>query len=118
MNDYGLVTAIGTVLGVIIAMVTGQWRLSNWLTRQFSDLKKEMYSIKEEVLKKLDYHEEHDDQRFQNLHDDIWTIKLRNAAKDVQMDNLLAKVEKKIGQTIARKEIGDIARETSSEGTS
>jgi hypothetical protein len=40
------------------------------------------------ILAKLEYHERHDDQRFERMNQDLWEIRVRNAAKDKEMLDL------------------------------
>lgn len=111
--DTNLAIAAATVAAVVVTIFGGQWKLSNWLSRQFSEVKSEMYRIRDELLRKIEYHEEHDDRRFGQIHDDIWTIKVRNAAKDVQMDHISNTL---IGKTIAKAEKAEaIARKATEE---
>lgn len=41
-----------------------------------------IYETREAILNKLEYHERHDDHRFDNIRKDIWEIRLRNAGID------------------------------------
>lgn len=63
-------------------MITLTW----WLSRQFDNVKNRVDKKVEEVKiyfsEKLDYHEKHDDARFSDLKNDVWMIRLRNAAKE------------------------------------
>jgi len=62
------------VIGVVIAILGAQWRLSSWLTKQFESVKVLVYSVEQKVLEKLEYHERHDDRRFGEIHDRMWQI--------------------------------------------
>lgn len=92
--DWNLIIAVlagaGTVLGAV-------WGLAIWLSKQFSAIRDLVYSrteqIKNVILNKLEYHERHDDQRFATIAtdlnkrfeavtDDVWDIRVRNAARD------------------------------------
>jgi len=43
----------------------------------------ERIGLTEKVLvDKLEYHERHDDERFAGIRNDLWDIRVRNAAKD------------------------------------
>lgn len=60
------------------------WGLAWWLSGQFSSLRQFVYESihKTEValLSKLEYHEKHDDSRFDDVKRDIWEVKLRQAS--------------------------------------
>jgi len=70
------------IIGVVLAILTAQWRLSNWLTKQFDSIKALVFSIESKVLDKLEYHERHDDQRFSELHDRLWQLSLPKTFKN------------------------------------
>lgn len=78
----GIVIALGAFIGVIITSVL-------WLSRQFAALRVLVYEkteqLKEFIIDKIEYHEKHDDRRFHDIRNDVWAIKLRNAAIDGQV---------------------------------
>lgn len=63
------------ILTLFTTVILAQWRFYVSLDKRLSD-------IKADVLSKLEYHERHDDRRFGDLSDNIWMLRLRNAAKD------------------------------------
>jgi len=73
---------IVTGLTLLLAILGAQWKLYSSIDVKFSEVKKVVYQIKEDVLHKLEYHERHDDQRFAEMNDNIWMLRVRNAAKD------------------------------------
>lgn len=100
------------VASIISSVALAGAGLGWWLSGQFSEHRKFTYTVvkemKDEVLKKLEYHERHDDarfgqidSRFGRLRNDIFEIRLRNAAKDSYM--------KKIGKKINLHEEEDTA---------
>lgn len=86
-----LLTGASGIIGVT-------WYYCWWLSKQFSDVRRLVHSGKEEVKvyfsDKLDYHEKHDDDRFAKIMDEIWLIKLRNAAIDAERNLKSIKKEK------------------------
>ena len=63
---------------------------------QFSNMRKLIHEkvdgVQKVLLDKIEYHERHDDQRFASLNNDLWAIKLQNAARyglrpDIQLDD-------------------------------
>ena len=60
--------------------------MSWWLNGQFSSLRRLVFEkteqIKDALITKLEYHEKHDDARFQGISNDLWDIRVRNAARD------------------------------------
>lgn len=70
------------LLGIAVILISGVW----WFQSQFSHIKSYFFSELEKlqinVLNKIEYHERHDDKRFADLRDDVWEIRLRNAAID------------------------------------
>lgn len=86
MLNTVLEPAFFALLGVIATTIATALYLSWWLSKQFSIVRQLVYTSTEKLqqvfLNKLEYHERHDDQRFQEVHNDLWTIRIRNAAKD------------------------------------
>lgn len=72
--------------GILLTIIGSVWTLAWWLSRQFGDVRSLVFSKIEQVQRffseKLDQHEAHDVKRFDEIQDDLWAIKLRNAAKD------------------------------------
>lgn len=82
-----LLTLIATAISTVL-----------WINRQFSNLKdyvnRKMEKLEETILSKLEYHERHDDRRFSEISNDIWEIRVRNAAIDgVAIRNKIEKLE-------------------------
>lgn len=60
-----------------------------FMAAQFAGVRKLCFEIKDQILTKLEYHERHDDVRFQTLNtsiqtvrDELWEIRLRIATFD------------------------------------
>lgn len=64
----------GWIIAVIGAML--------WLNKQFASMKDFVQKKIEQVLDKLSYHERHDDQRFAQMTNEMWQIRLDSALKD------------------------------------
>jgi len=71
-----------TVVGLLISIFGAVWSLAWWLSGHFTNIRKDFYALGKEILDKLEYHERHDDTRFSQIRDDIWDIRVRNAAFD------------------------------------
>lgn len=75
-----LAEAVGWVLTGGATAITATW----WLSRQFSSIRDLIHSkisqTEKIILDKLEYHERHDDQRFSDLHNQIWEMKILQAA--------------------------------------
>lgn len=80
-------------ISVASAVIAATGSLGFWINSQFKDSRRQMYTQLKEVYdkidrfqtsfeNKLDYHEQHDDKRFADLTDDIWAVRVRNAARD------------------------------------
>lgn len=91
-------TVLSFVTGGMLALATAGWIASQYLSRQFSvtnnliDTKIEKLELN--ILNKLEYHEKHDDQRFDSqdqrldhLRNDLWEVRVRNAAIDANRLN-------------------------------
>lgn len=88
--DWSVLMPVASIITAVAGTGAG---LGWWLSGQFVENRKFTYQIvkemKEEVLKKLEYHEKHDDlrfgqidSRFGRIRNDIWEIRLQQAAKD------------------------------------
>ena len=77
-----LVLPIGSLVAMIITASTLSW----WLSSRFTEMRKEIYmqlkDMQDRILSKMEYHERHDDQRFGAILNDLWAIRVRNAARD------------------------------------
>lgn len=80
-NDSVVNTIInlGTVAGAAGTVVFGFFKL---ISSQISRLSEKMDEGNKELMKQLNYHEQHDDKRFSDIFNELWTIKVRNAVKD------------------------------------
>jgi hypothetical protein len=80
--DYNLLAFGLTAITTLCALV---W----WLSNQFRDMRNLVYTKFDMLTKmftdKMEYHERHDDQRFNSISNDIWAIRVRNAAIDAHM---------------------------------
>lgn len=77
-----LIGLLGTAISSAIIVATGAW----WLSGQFSKVRHlvddKINRLEENLIKKMEYHEQHDDSRFTQVRNDIWHIRLENAAKN------------------------------------
>lgn len=75
-------TPVLNFLGIAVILISGVW----WFQSQFSHLRSYFFDqinkLQQSILDKIEYHERHDDKRFADVRDDIWEIRLRNAAID------------------------------------
>jgi hypothetical protein len=69
-------------LSIIVAISGSVWSMAWWLNGHFNSIRKDFSSLAKEIIDKLEYHERHDDTRFSQIRDDIWDIRVRNAAVD------------------------------------
>ena len=52
-----------------------------WLNARLNGIRSSVYSQSEKILSKLEYHERHDDERFEAVRKDLWQLRVYNAAK-------------------------------------
>lgn len=75
-----------TVMAAPAAMISYAAGLTWFIASQFSGIRSLIHSQNQKtqdiVLSKLEYHERHDDQRFAAISNDLWAIRVRNAAVD------------------------------------
>lgn len=75
-----------TLVGLALTVFASVWSLAWWLSGKFEALSKYLFArieqVEKTVLDKLEYHERHDDTRFSSIHNDIWELRIHNAAQD------------------------------------
>ena len=86
MNPSDWVPLVGLASSTLIIIISAVWGFSIWIGKKF-DSTKDFFSEKIEkletnIIKKLEYHERHDDERFADIKNDVWDIRVRNAARD------------------------------------
>ena len=52
-----------------------------WLNGGLSKIRKLVYDQSEKIFDKLEYHERHDDERFEAVRKDLWQLRVSNAAR-------------------------------------
>jgi hypothetical protein len=105
MTDWNVAITFLVFMGTVLGAV---WGHSLWLSKQFSSLRELIYkqtkAIEENFFSKLEYHERHDDNRFIDLRNELWELRLRNA--EIQ-GTLLENVKKTqghlSGETISKR---------------
>lgn len=81
------------VIGLLLSLGTYLVGITYWLNNQFNKIRQLVYDqselTKKLLLEKIEYHERHDDVRFNELNNNIWELRLRNAAAErvQQQDN-------------------------------
>lgn len=84
MDKIPDVIFVGLAVGVFVGGTV--WALAWWLSSKFAEILNFVYAqttrIEQTILNKLEYHEKHDDARFGGIRNDLWDIRVRNAAKD------------------------------------
>lgn len=82
----------------IFAIVSAVSALTWWLSGQFSSVRTLVFEriglVEKVLLDKIEYHERHDDDRFFAIRNDIADVRVRNAAKDALMANIITKLDK------------------------
>lgn len=86
MNPSDWITVAQIIFGAIIGTALFVWASAWWLAKKFSGVEgtlfKKIDALEDNILRKLEYHERHDDERFSQVRNEVWDIKVRNAARD------------------------------------
>jgi uridine kinase len=73
------------------------WGLAWWLSGQFTTLRslvhEQITKTEAVILSKLEYHEKHDDSRFDDIKRDIWDVKLRAAANSTRLNDEIKRLD-------------------------
>lgn len=84
ISDWASLTAYA--LGLIFSLMSTGWVSAWWLNRKFNEvhvkIDDNINSLEKNIVQKLEYHERHDDERFMEIRNAVYDIRLRNAAKD------------------------------------
>lgn len=85
--DYSQAIQLFTfVVGLVGALLVAGWGAATFLNRKFGTLDdsidEKIGSLEKNIIHKLEYHERHDDERFSEIRNAVWDIRLRNAARD------------------------------------
>jgi len=76
---------IYTELAKYGTLIAATWSAAWFLNSKNNGTRALIYSkfeeVKNTVLSKLEYHEQHDDKRFEDIRRDLWEIRLSNAAR-------------------------------------
>lgn len=75
---------------ILLSVIGSTWTLAWWFSRQFGSLSNLIYSKTEQlekfILDKIEYHEKHDDERFSQITNQMWEMRLAQALKDKILD--------------------------------
>lgn len=91
MNPPNMITLTdwSVFFGALFVIVSTTIATTLWLNSQFTLMKDFIRSqddqTRKEILNKLEYHEQHDDQRFRSIDNEMWAIKVRNASRDREL---------------------------------
>jgi len=84
------VILVGLAVGVFVGGTV--WALAWWLSGQFLEIRSFVYQqmsrVEVNILDKLEYHEKHDDSRFEDLNKELWDVKIRLASKNIRLKEL------------------------------
>src|SRR3954463_11847627 len=87
-NDY--MTLLVIAAGTVTTVASLAWASSQYFARQFNSTRQlidsKIEKLELNILTRLEYHERQDDHRFASVSEDIWDIRVRNAARDGQPD--------------------------------
>lgn len=72
-----------SLLSILIALettlVAGIWGFAWFLAKKFTNIYTKIQNALDTMVDKLDYHEQHDDKRFNQITDGLWALRLENA---------------------------------------
>lgn len=90
MDKIPDVILVGLSVGVFVGGTV--WALAWWLSGQFAEIRSFVYQqmsrVEVNILDKLEYHEKHDDSRFEDLNKELWDVKIRLASKNIRIKEL------------------------------
>ena len=82
MDSNLILGVVGTGMGLGLTI----WRFAVWLQNQFTSIKDMVHKcvseLETKIINKIEYHEKHDDHRFSEIHNEIWQLKVLDAARN------------------------------------
>lgn len=60
-------------------VIAGIWGFAWFLSKKFSSIYNKIQETLDTMIEKLEYHEQHDDKRFNQITDGLWALRLENA---------------------------------------
>lgn len=107
MVDWNLIQQIGSIAGGVISTVA---IMTWWLSGQFGKMREYTESVYDKIVSKLEYHERHDDRRFAEIKDDLWEIRLQNAAREARAETIRKALDRNAKNIEKDKELDDSGR--------
>lgn len=81
MEPSNWLTALSIFLSTEITIIGFIWGFAWWLSRKFSGIYEKIQTTLDLMITKLEYHEQHDDQRFSEITNGLWALRVEQAAK-------------------------------------
>lgn len=76
-------TVLQQVVGIVAGVASTIAILTWWLSGQFNHSRDIIFTkidaVFDKLMDKLEYHEQHDDKRFEAINRDLWELRLQNA---------------------------------------
>lgn len=78
--------------GLWATSITTVWGLSIWLGKEFTKMKDIIFTVRDALVDKIEYHERHDDARFSDINKELWGVKLvtNNMQADIRANGQVA----------------------------
>lgn len=77
---------VGSAITLFAAFLGILWSATTWISRQFATQTSLVYDkfdqLQKFIVEKIEYHERHDDVRFDAVTKDLWELRMRNAVYD------------------------------------
>jgi hypothetical protein len=84
MNDWFQV--ITYILTAAASLLAAGWFSALWIARLRDDIKEAIHEkiekLEQNIVRKLEYHEQHDDKRFSEIRKEIIDLRIREAKRD------------------------------------
>ena len=65
-----------SLAALVLTLVGGIWTWNLWLNRQFSSVRMLIYEQFDKMLARLESHEKHDNNRFSDVNNHLWELRL------------------------------------------
>lgn len=83
-----LVNFLSTLFTIVITAGGAVWALSGQFAKTREMVENKLDKLETTLVSKMEYHERHDDARFTEVKNDIWQIRVENAAKEAIRENV------------------------------
>jgi hypothetical protein len=78
---------VGLLVAVETTLIAGIWGFAWFLSTKFNGIYEKIQATLDLMINKLEYHEQHDDKRFNQVTDSLWALRLEQATNSGKIND-------------------------------